>query len=122
MVIWMKAAVVCLVAVTLSGIPQTVPTAQLREEMRIVSNDASVNTSLTSVSPGSLVMRDGRIITLHVSESVLRVFDANGRFLAMFGRAGDGPGEFRTPLAAGRFGGGDQGIPPSLVFTETAVW
>jgi hypothetical protein len=82
----------------------SIPAAVLREEMRIVSNESSIGTSLTAVSPGSLVHPDGRIFTLHMREAVVRVFDANGRFLQTFGRAGDGPGEFRMPFVMGMVG------------------
>ena len=79
---------------TVAQAQNTPPVAELHEEMRIVSNDVSINTSLTPIAPASVVLRDGRILTLHRMESVVRVFDSNGRFVTMFGRAGDGPGEF----------------------------
>jgi hypothetical protein len=37
-------------------------------------------------------------------EGVIRVFSSSGTFLRMFGRKGDGPGEFRSPNGLGRFG------------------
>ncbi len=79
------------------------PVAQLREEMRIVSNDSSLGTSLTAVMTGT-VLRDGRILTVHMREAAVRVFDANGRFLSMLGHVGDGPGEFRMPYVVGTVG------------------
>ncbi len=80
-----------------------IPTRELREEMRIVSNDASLGTSLTSIA-SAVVLPDGRLLTLHSTEAVIRVFDATGRFVTMFGRKGEGPGEFNRPLGMGLIG------------------
>jgi hypothetical protein len=88
----------------LAALQQDVPIATLREEMRIVSSDASLGTSLTAVSEGSTVLPDGRILLVHQREGVIRIFDPSGRFLTMLGRLGDGPGEFRSPVAAGTVG------------------
>ena len=38
------------------------------------------------------------------ADGAVRWFDGSGRPLRRFGRSGEGPGEFRAPVAAGRFG------------------
>ena len=86
-------------------IPQAdIPTMQLREELRIVSNNSSPQTMLTGASAGSTVLPDGRILVLDMREASIRVFDSTGKFLSMFGRRGDGPGEFRTAYIVGTRG------------------
>lgn len=42
------------------------------------------------------ILSDGRIAIVNQGTDEIRVYDANGRFLYAFGRAGDGPGEFRN--------------------------
>jgi hypothetical protein len=46
------------------------------------------------------VDRNGNVYVVDESFFNVRVFDANGNFLASVGRRGDGPGEFRVPLKA----------------------
>jgi hypothetical protein len=48
---------------------------------------------------------DGRIaVGGRPVDGTIRWFDAGGRPSGRFGRSGEGPGEFRTPVAAGRLG------------------
>lgn len=72
------------------------------EELRIVSNDSAVATSLTSIAAG-MMLEDGRFVTVHSREGVLRIFDAAGRLIRLVGGKGDGPGEFRGPNGFGTF-------------------
>lgn len=45
---------------------------------------------------GLVVGPDGRIYTAHPQENAIRVHDAEGRPVGRIGRAGEGPGEFRS--------------------------
>lgn len=46
-------------------------------------------------------LTNGEIVVLNSGTSEVRIFSAAGEFLRSFGREGDGPGEFRTPLLLG---------------------
>ncbi len=48
---------------------------------------------------------DGRIVIANLGTNELRVFDATGRWLASWGGAGEGPGEFQGLLAVERWPG-----------------
>ena len=48
----------------------------------------------------TLLATDGRLITVDDVRPAIRLYDANGKFLRLLGRAGEGPGEFRHPFAA----------------------
>jgi hypothetical protein len=63
------------------------------QELRIVSDDNTPGMQLTSIAD-LITNEQGLIFTAHGSEHLIRVFDANGRFLRSFGRKGQGPGEF----------------------------
>jgi hypothetical protein len=90
---------VCAVLVTRVG-AQPLPVYQLREEWRTVSDESSRDMQLTAVT-GLRVLPDGRIVTVHRSEALLRVFDSTGKFLQTVGRRGQGPGEFQMPSGVG---------------------
>jgi hypothetical protein len=81
----------------------TVPLRQLREELRIVSSETTPGMALTPVA-ALMELPDGRVVTLHTAECVLRVFDASGKLLRVVGRKGAGPGEFNRPTGLGRLG------------------
>jgi hypothetical protein len=51
---------------------------------------------------GATRLSDGRIAVADAGSKEIRVFDADGRPLARFGRAGEGPGEFKDPVLSGR--------------------
>jgi hypothetical protein len=99
-----------------------IPVYDLREELRIVSNDSIPGMLLTGVEDVA-VLPDGRIITVHPNEAVVRVFDRSGRLLKVIGRRGGGPGEFRIPQKAGYVGDkvwvGDVGRPYQLFHSRT---
>lgn len=60
---------------------------------------------------GALFLPDGGMAVLHRSSQEVRLFDEEGRSRGALGRAGDGPGELRDPIALALLG------PDSL-----AVW
>lgn len=78
------------------------PPHAAREELRIGSVDDSA-TMLTYVRD-LVVGPERRIYTLHPQESGIRVHDAEGRPIRTIGRAGEGPGEFRSPGNIGFLG------------------
>jgi hypothetical protein len=58
-----------------------------------------------SIVPWVVGYPDGRIaVGGPPTDGTVRWFDADGRPAGRFGRDGEGPGEFRTPAAAGRLG------------------
>lgn len=91
--------------VTASGIgaQASLPTVDAREEIRIASNDSVPGMLLTGIADLA-VLPDGRILTTHRREAVLRVFDSNGRLTRVVGRRGGGPGEFEGPGGVGFVG------------------
>jgi hypothetical protein len=50
------------------------------------------------------VSADGRIYTTHPQETLIRVHDAEGRFVRTIGRQGEGPGEFSSLGSIGLLG------------------
>lgn len=48
---------------------------------------------------GTAVRRDSAFVVVDGTANEVRVFAARGDLIDRFGRAGDGPGEFRTPVA-----------------------
>jgi len=53
---------------------------------------------------GGTRLSDGRLLIADRGENSIRVLDATGKLLQSVGRTGDGPGEFRSMLWAGRCG------------------
>ncbi len=80
-----------------------VPTVGVREEIRIQSTDSVPGMLLAGVEDLA-VLPDGRIVTTHRREQVVRVFDPNGSLIKVVGRRGDGPGEFRSIRQVGYVG------------------
>lgn len=60
---------------------------------------------LTDPYSGLALLGDGRIAFADAQAEEVRVYDASGNRLATFGRAGDGPGEFRGVRGVRRFRG-----------------
>jgi hypothetical protein len=83
-----------LVAASHIGAQTHIPTFDVREEIRIRSNDSIPGMLLAGVEDLA-VLPDGRIVTTHPREATVRVFDPDGRLIRSLGRRGDGPGEFR---------------------------
>lgn len=50
------------------------------------------------------ILRDTSVLVVNAGSQQVRHFDAAGRFLSAFGRAGEGPGEFRSPWRISPFG------------------
>ncbi len=94
-----------MVAILAAGIAHAQPLAtyEMREEWRIVSDESSKDMLLTQVSD-LVVLPDGRVVTAHSRETLLRVFDRNGKFLRTVGRRGQGPGEFTSAGSIGLLG------------------
>ena len=44
------------------------------------------------------VLKDGTVYVLDTKDSRVKVFDAKGKFLRAFGKAGQGPGEMNRPV------------------------
>ena len=59
---------------------------------------------------GATFLADGGLVLTHRSKQELLVLDASGRFVRSIGRAGDGPGEFRTIGAPWRVDGARLGV------------
>src|SRR5687768_16385601 len=85
------------------GAQASIPTVDVHEEMRIVSNDSVPGMLLTGIEDLA-VLPDGRIVTAHYREAVVRVFDPGGRLLRVIGRRGQGPGEFANAWRVGYVG------------------
>lgn len=71
----------------------------LLPEMRIGAT-AERDQGLTRV-PDLAVAANSAVFVLQSEERLIRVFDRDGRFVRTIGREGEGPGEFRQPLAPG---------------------
>jgi hypothetical protein len=95
------------------GAQGSVPVVGVREEVNIASNDSVPGMQLTAIED-LVVLVDGRIITTHPRESVVRVFDPRGRLLKVVGRPGDGPGEFQRIRQVGYVG--------SVIWVEDQSW
>ncbi len=81
-------------AVLLKAIPQQNTPRSLIEEIRIKSDDSSPATMIGTVNSVS-VASDGMIFIADRSAGRVRLYDANGKFVTLFGRTGEGPGEWR---------------------------
>jgi hypothetical protein len=73
---------------------QTAPRLQLLHE---IGTEMGPPEYTLSRPRGTTLLADGRVLL--VDEGTVRLYDARGRHVVSFGRAGDGPGEFR--LVAG---------------------
>jgi hypothetical protein len=80
-----------------------VPIFDVREEVRVESNDSVPGMLLTGVED-LVVLPDGRMLASHPREAVVRIFGPSGRLIRIVGRRGDGPGEFRSVRQAGYVG------------------
>ncbi len=71
-------------------------------ELRIGSVD-DPDFAYTRIS-ALLPLPDGRVLSLHPEEAILRRWTAEGRPDGTIGRQGEGPGEFQRPFGLGAFG------------------
>lgn len=74
-------------------------TPRLVSEVRIGTKGGS-EYALTQVADLAVDAQDA-VFVLQSQERLVRVFDRYGRFVRTLGREGEGPGEFRRPLALG---------------------
>jgi len=75
------------------------PSAAVELDLRIDGHAVALEPIVwMGVSPA------GGIALLHSTSSRIRFFDSSGREIGTFGRAGDGPGEFRNPRQGGWIG------------------
>jgi len=75
----------------------------------------------------SLRLSDGRVLVANTGSSEIRVFDAQGRFIARIGRKGSGPGEFTgaiqlAPTALNGFAAYDRGEERLSTFDSTGAY
>ena len=92
------ATVLTLSFISLFCMTRSVECQSLVEEMRLGEYGSGVD--LTSVSD-LVVDREGNVYLAQNTESLVRVFSADGRLLHTLGRDGEGPGEFRNPIRLG---------------------
>lgn len=69
--------------------------APLRRELRLGVLDGPEEQSFGRIV-GITISRDGQIWIADAQASIIRRFDANGKYLGSVGRNGEGPGEFRN--------------------------
>jgi hypothetical protein len=75
----------------------TVRAQETRVDLRIGVTDGADEYLFHNVR-GVGTLANGEIAVLNSGTSEVRIFSPTGQFLRAFGREGDGPGEFRTPL------------------------
>jgi len=72
------------------------PTRLILEELYTVGGGDSPDASFVSVT-GLDVLPDGTVYVVDSKDSRVKVFDAAGKFVRVFGRQGQGPGEMNQP-------------------------
>jgi hypothetical protein len=78
---------------------QQPPIRTLVPELQIGGPDETRDDYTFSAISGLSLDKAGRILATDLTDNVVRVYDANGKFAFQFGRAGDGPGEFRAAMS-----------------------
>jgi hypothetical protein len=76
--------------------PKGAPTRLILEEVYTVGGGDSPDASFISASALD-VLPDGTVYVIDTKDSRVKVFDAEGKFLRVFGRQGQGPGEMNQP-------------------------
>ena len=76
--------------------PRGAPVKLVFEEVYTIGGGDSPDASFVAASDLD-VLQDGTVYVLDTKDSRVKVFDAGGRFLRAFGRAGQGPGELNQP-------------------------
>jgi len=77
--------------------PKGVPTKLILEEIYTVGGGDAPDSSFVEISALD-VLKDGTVYVLDRKDSRVKAFDATGKFLRAFGRAGQGPGELNQPV------------------------
>jgi len=78
------------------GPPKGAPTKLVLEEVYTVGGGDRPDESFVEISALD-VLKDGTVYVLDTKDSRIKVFDAKGKFLRAFGKAGQGPGELNQP-------------------------
>ncbi|OGD11616.1 MAG: hypothetical protein A2Y86_01100 [Candidatus Aminicenantes bacterium RBG_13_62_12] len=77
--------------------PKGAPTKLVLEEVYAVGGGDAPDSSFVEISALD-VLKDGTVYVLDTKDSRVKVFDAKGKFLRAFGKAGQGPGELNQPV------------------------
>ena len=77
--------------------PKGAPTKLILEEIYTVGGGDLPDESFVEISALD-VLKDGTVYVLDTKDSRVKVFDAKGKFLRAFGKAGQGPGELNQPV------------------------
>ncbi|MBE3125622.1 MAG: 6-bladed beta-propeller [Acidobacteria bacterium] len=77
--------------------PKGAPTKLILEEIFTVGGGDLRDESFVEISALD-VLKDGTVYVLDTKDSRVKVFDAKGKFLRAFGKAGQGPGELNQPV------------------------
>ena len=77
--------------------PKGAPTKLILEEIYTVGGGDAPDSSFVEISALD-VLKEGTVYVLDTKDSRVKAFDATGKFLRAFGRAGQGPGELNQPV------------------------
>jgi len=77
--------------------PKGTPTKLVLEELYSVGGGDKPEESFADISALD-VRKDGTVYVLDMKDSRVKVFDAQGKFVRAFGKAGQGPGELNQPV------------------------
>ncbi|MGB8957407.1 MAG: 6-bladed beta-propeller [Candidatus Aminicenantales bacterium] len=77
--------------------PKGAPAKLVLEEIYTIGGGDSPDASFVAASALD-VLKDGTVYVLDTKDSRVKVFDAAGKFVRAFGRAGQGPGELNQPV------------------------
>jgi hypothetical protein len=77
--------------------PRGAPTKLVLEEVYTVGGGDAPDSSFVEISALD-VLKDGTAYVLDRKDNRVKVFDAEGKFLRAFGKAGQGPGELNQPV------------------------
>ena len=77
--------------------PKGAPTKLILEEIYTVGGGDLPDESFVEIAALD-VLKDGTVYALDMKDSRVKVFDAGGKFVRVFGKAGQGPGELNQPV------------------------
>jgi hypothetical protein len=77
--------------------PKGALTKLILEEIYTVGGGDAPDSSFVEISALD-VLKDGTVYVLDTKDNRVKVFDAKGKFLRAFGKAGQGPGEMNQPV------------------------